>query len=133
MFAMEIQPRFVETDALGHINNTVIPVWFEAARTGIFEIFNPQQDLAKWNLIIAKVEVNYVAQISYQDKVEIRTHISRIGNSSFTVLQEVYQLEQRVAWGECVMVKFDYPTSKAEAINEAEKEQLSKHLHQLEK
>lgn len=133
MFITHIQPRFVETDALGHINNTVVPVWFEAARTDIFKIFNPEQNLAKWNLIIAKIEVNYEAQIAYQNEVEIRTHISKVGNSSFTVLQEVYQQAKRVAWGECVMVKFDYDSAKAQSINDDEKQCLNEHFYSLEK
>ena len=127
MFSISLIPRFAETDALGHINNTVVPVWFESGRADIFKIFNPAQDLALWNLIIAKVEVNFLAQISYQQPVEIRTHISHIGNSSFTVLQEVYQ-QDRVAWGECVMVKFDYSNQTSVSINDKEKNTLGEHL-----
>ncbi len=29
-------PRFLETDALGHINNNTYGVWFEAARDQFF-------------------------------------------------------------------------------------------------
>jgi acyl-CoA thioesterase FadM len=29
MFKETIQPRFNETDALGHVNNTVLTKWFE--------------------------------------------------------------------------------------------------------
>ena len=36
MLRCELMPRFYETDGLGHINNTVIPKWFETARTPIF-------------------------------------------------------------------------------------------------
>ena len=35
MLSLTVSPRFAETDALGHINNTVIPVWFEQGRHGI--------------------------------------------------------------------------------------------------
>ncbi|NVK25193.1 MAG: acyl-CoA thioesterase [Gammaproteobacteria bacterium] len=128
MFTTPIQPRFSETDALGHINNTVVPVWFESARTEVFQIFNPQQDLNAWNLIIAKIEVNFLAQISYQQNITIQTQISKIGNSSFTVLQEAIQDNKRVAWGEAVMVKFDYASAKSVTITEHEREQLTKHL-----
>jgi len=127
MFSEFHQPRFSETDALGHINNTVVPIWFEAARVPVFQIFNPEQDLSNWNLIIAKVEVNFLAQMGYQDRVEIRSHISKIGNSSFNVLQEVWQNQQRVAWGECVMVKFDYRANRASPISDFERNQLSAH------
>lgn len=131
MFVETYQPRFSETDALGHINNTVVPVWFEAARVPVFKIFNPEQNLQAWNLIIAKIEVNFVAQMDYQYPVEIRTFISRVGNSSFNVLQEVWQQQQRVAFGECVMVKFDYQSNKASPITEQEKSALNAHLTEL--
>lgn len=128
MFSETYQPRFNETDALGHINNTVVPVWFESARVPIFKIFNPEQNLAAWNLIIAKVEVNYLAQMHYQPEVEIRSYISKIGNSSLTILQQVWQSGKCVAWGECVMVKFDYQSNKSSPISEDEKRQLEDHF-----
>ena len=128
---MTLQPRFSETDALGHINNTVIPVWFESARDPVFRIFNASLDLNSWNLIIAKIEVNYSAQIQYQAQVEIRTSIKKVGNSSFTVFQQVFQADQCVAFGECIMVKFDYVTNKSAAITDEEKAELNKHLIEL--
>ena len=131
MFTMKQQPRFSETDALGHINNTVIPVWFESARDPVFRIFNASLDLNSWNLIIAKIEVNYSAQIQYQAQVEIRTSIKKVGNSSFTVFQQVFQAEQCVAFGECIMVKFDYVTNKSAGITDKEKAELNKHLIEL--
>ena len=128
MYKMDVNPRFSETDGLGHINNTVIPVWFEAAREPIFAVFNPELDLQKWNLIIAKIEVNYLAQIHYPDAIEIRTFVSKLGNSSMTILQQVYQGDKKVADGECVMVKFDYSENKSVPITNSEKQQLSSHL-----
>ena len=125
MLTMPVTARFSETDALGHINNTVVPVWFEAAREPIFKIFNPELNLAEWNLIIAKIEVNYLAQIHYQGDIEIHTYISKIGTASFNVLQEVHQAGEKVAFGECVMVKFDYQHSKSMPLDENEKKQLS--------
>ena len=54
MLSCTMEPRFCETDALGHINNTVVPMWFETARGPVFEVFNPGQDLSKWNVILRK-------------------------------------------------------------------------------
>ncbi len=36
-----ITPRFSDTDALGHINNTNVPVWFEGTRDPLFRLFTP--------------------------------------------------------------------------------------------
>ncbi|MCJ8299448.1 MAG: hypothetical protein MJK13_11020 [Pseudomonadales bacterium] len=53
MFTNTISPRFLETDALGHINNTVLPMWFEASRDPVFKIFSPELDVNNWKLILA--------------------------------------------------------------------------------
>lgn len=125
MLTMTFTPRFSETDALGHINNTVIPIWFESARKPVFEIFNPELNLQQWNLIIAKIEVNYLAQMNYQTDFKVTTQISRLGNSSFNVLQQVFDSETKVAWGECTMVKFDYNQAKSVQLSEQEREALT--------
>ncbi len=36
MFTATFSPRFYETDAFGHVNNTVVTGWFETAREPIF-------------------------------------------------------------------------------------------------
>jgi len=41
VFELKIKPRFCETDALGHINNTSVPMWFEQGREPLFEFFVP--------------------------------------------------------------------------------------------
>ena len=42
MFKTMITPRMGDTDAMRHITNTALPVWFEIARTELFKIFNPK-------------------------------------------------------------------------------------------
>lgn len=129
MFDDVIQPRFSETDALGHINNTVFAVWFESARQGVFRIFTPDLDVANWALIIASIQINYHAQTHYHAPVAIKTWISRIGNSSFEVYQEAWQQGQKCASGKAAMVKFDYKQQQATALTTAERQALSLHLH----
>lgn len=128
MFTYQVEPRFSETDALGHINNTVVPVWFEQGRTPIFALFNPDLALNKWNLILKKMEVDFVAQIYLYSPVEIRTTLSAVGNTSMTIHQEVWQKEKLVAQGDCVMVHFDYETQAKAPIPDDVREKLLKHL-----
>ena len=75
MFSMTVTPRFYETDALGHINNTVVSGWFETGREPVFRLFNPELALDAWNLILARVEIDYVAQIRYGGEVTLLTGI----------------------------------------------------------
>ncbi|HAW93082.1 MULTISPECIES: acyl-CoA thioesterase [unclassified Arsukibacterium] len=128
MFSEIIQPRFSETDALGHINNTVFAVWFEGARTALFRIFTPELNLKQWPLIIARVSIDYHAQTQYGEPVEIRTFISRLGGSSFDVYQQAWQNGIKCATGTTVMVQFDYQHQQARALTEQQKTTLSQHL-----
>src|SRR5690554_6312107 len=108
MFSMILEPRFSETDALGHINNTVLPVWFEQARTPFFEIFTPTLAINEWQLILAKIDVSFLKQIFYGKQVEVKSFIQTLGNSSFVVYHEAWQEGLKVAEGTAVMVHFDH-------------------------
>lgn len=128
MFVQRVQPRFSETDALRHINNAVLPVWFEQARTPIFELFIPKLDVKKWTLILAKIEVEFVKEIFYGTDAEIRTFIEKIGTSSLVCYQEAWQSEMLVAKGRAVMVHFNHKSKKSMPIPEKIKAQLNEHL-----
>ncbi|MFT5235048.1 MAG: acyl-CoA thioester hydrolase [Shewanella sp.] len=125
-FNLEIQPRFNETDGLGHINNTVIPVWFEAAREPVFEIFNPSLDLTKWNLIVAGFTIAYTTPTHYGKPVAVKTWISRVGNSSFEVAQESWQQGKKTAEAKTTLVHYDYGIDKSQPMTDAVKQQLTK-------
>ncbi|WP_448211759.1 acyl-CoA thioesterase [Colwellia sp. MEBiC06753] len=128
MFTEIITPRFSDTDALGHINNTMVPIWFEGARTPVFKIFTPELDIKNWPLILAKIDVSFEAQMFYGQEMEVHTFIGRIGGSSFDVYQELWQAGQRVAKGTAVMVYFDYKAQKSAVLPSDIKDVLSSHL-----
>ncbi|MCO4754151.1 MAG: acyl-CoA thioesterase [Bacteriovoracaceae bacterium] len=118
MDQLKIFPRFNDTDALGHINNASIVSWFEEARRSLFEVFVPELNPKKWNLIIARVEVDYLAQGEFQKEVLVNTWLEKIGNSSMIVAQEAIQNGRPIARGKAVMVHFDYKSQKSIPIPE---------------
>lgn len=128
MFTEKINPRFAETDALGHINNTVIPVWFEQARKPIFQFFTPDLDPKKWKLIIARIEVDFLAETQFGHEVAIRTYLSHIGNTSFKVVHELWQRNILCAKGVAVLVHYDYNAGKSSPIPEGVRQKLAAHL-----
>jgi len=116
MLSLTITPRFAETDALGHINNTVLPVWFEQGRHRIFKALHPTMSLNDWPIILAKISVDFIAQIYFGEDVVIRTGIEKVGNTSVIVKHEAWQRDKLVARGDAVMVYFDYQTNKPTPI-----------------
>ena len=128
MWTNTLEPRFAETDALGHINNTVLPIWFEDSRTPIFELFCPGMDVNDWHLIIAKIDVDFLAEIFYGKSVEIRTFMIKIGNSSMVVGHEAWQEGKIVAKGSATLVHFDHTTKSSKPISDAIRAILQQHL-----
>lgn len=129
MFTESFETRFSDTDALGHINNSMIPIWFEGGRNPIFKIFMPTLDLSDWRLILAKMDVTFHAEMFFGSRIEIRTYIGRVGHSSFDVYQELWQDDIKKASGTAVMVHFHNGIKKSEPIPDAIREQLNQHLY----
>ena len=129
-FSERLTPRFSDTDALGHINNTMVPVWFEGAREPIFRWFTPDLDTNNWSLILAKIDASFHGQMYYGQAMEVRTYIGRIGGSSFDVYQELWQDSQLRASGTAVMVHFDYKQQKSVKIPDDIMENFHRYLKQ---
>jgi len=127
MFSYIITPRFGDIDGLGHVNNNVVPTWFETARNPFFRFFNPELDLKQWDLILARFEIDFLNQMYYSRDVEIRSWISRIGRSSFEIYQEAWQDERIGAKGKAVLVHYDFILQKSKRIEDAVRGELAKH------
>ena len=131
MIKESIKPRFCETDGLGHINNTVVAQWFEGARDTVFQWFTPDLSLSDWKLILAETTVEFHAELQYGAEVELKTYISRIGNSSFDVYQEAWQADKKCASGTAVMVHFDHKTKKSQKIQASTIDSMKAHFIDL--
>lgn len=128
MLTHTIRPRFCDTDALGHINNTVIPVWFLEAREPVLRMFAPDADLQRGGIAVVRIELDYLAETHFGEDVEIQTQVSHIGNSSFRLRQEVHQGGTVTARGETTLVSFDARTRRAAPINDSARAALENHL-----
>ena len=124
MIFTNIVPRVSETDGVGHINNVFVPIWFEAGRREIFRIFSPKLDFVNWKLALVKVTVEYVDQLYLAENVEVRTGIQKIGNSSFTIREEIFQTNRLCANGEAIYVNYNFQENKSEAISNEIRDKL---------
>lgn len=130
MFTKVVTPRFGDVDGLRHINNTMLPVWFELGRDPLFQYFNPGMSLENWNLIMAHIDVDFLRPMFLGADVEIRTSISKIGRSSFTVYQEAWQKGICCASGNSVVVYYDFQNKASLPIPDDIRGKLTEHLHE---
>lgn len=127
MYRTILTPRVSETDGVRHINNTVLPVWFEAARNPLFSLFTPDHDFAKWKLVIVKTTLEFVGQVYFGEDVEIRTWVKNIGNSSLELYEELYQKNELCAKNTVVYVNYDLDKQQSESIPDLLRKELEKH------
>ena len=128
MLRYRIEPRSSETNATGHIDHTVIPEWFELARTPIYQLFNPGMSFSTWNTVIRKIEIDYIGQVFHDRETEIRSSVGVVKNSSFQISQELWQDGSLVARGNTVLVYYDYKSRQKQTIPERIREQLARLL-----
>jgi acyl-CoA thioester hydrolase len=128
-----ITPRVSETDGCGHINNTTLPIWFEAGRREFFRAVSPSLSFENWNLAVVSMKVEFRKQIYLRDDVRIATWISKLGNKSIIVSEIALQGEIPCASGECSYVYFNYADQQSERVPDEIRQRLATMLYETTK
>lgn len=113
MITTKITPQLSDIDSFQHVNYRVVHRWFEEGRLPIYKLFVPDLNLERLRLVMVRLEVDYLAEMFLGAEVEIRTSISKIGNTSFHITQEAYQNVKCCARGIVVLVHFDRETKES--------------------
>ncbi|MFP5440470.1 MAG: acyl-CoA thioesterase [Gammaproteobacteria bacterium] len=127
MFHTRIHPRFCDTDAMGHIGNTVIPVWLLEGREALLRMFVPDLDFRRASLVVVRTEIDFLAELKFGTDVDLTLALEKIGNSSLVVLQEIRQGETLACKARTTMVYFDAQSRRAQPIPDALRPELEKH------
>ena len=119
-----ITPHQSELNISNHINNTVVPVWCEKGREHLLDFIREEMRPGEWLTIVARMEVDYKAQLYLTPDVIVKSGIESIGNRSFVVHQEVWQKDILAAVVKLVLVSFDYQNQQACPIPDKIRERL---------
>ena len=101
----EFQTRFQDMDINGHLNNVAFAALFESGRVLMNRRIRPFDDRpANERTMVAAVEINYLAEGHFPEPVRIATGIGRIGTSSWTIVQAMFQNGRAIAACDTVVV-----------------------------
>lgn len=130
MQEIEVQARFGETDALGHINNTSYFVYLEEARIRFFESLGYTMELNDWKFILASTKCDFVSQGYFDQLLTVKTYVSRIGSKSFQLEHDIVcsQTQQLIAKGNAIVVYYDFANQKSDVLPDLLKEGLNSYL-----
>ncbi len=85
-----IDVRWGEMDALGHVNNVVYLSYFEAARVEWLASIGHKTGSTVSGPVVLQTTCTYKVPVVYPCQVKVVTRLQKVGNSSFTLSQNIY-------------------------------------------
>ena len=105
--------RYCDTDRQGHINNAVYSTLCESGRVGF--LYDAAQPFLQTGtqFVIAKLEINFIEEMNWPGEVIIGSGVSRVGYSSFNLLQGIFLSGNCMATSDSVIVLLDEKKRKS--------------------
>lgn len=116
---MPVQMRFKDIDMFRHVNNTVYLEYLDLGKVRYIEtVLGPMFDTRSKALVIANINVSFLAPTLHDEQVEVRTRVESIGTHSLTFGQQVVNpaTGQVKCEATVVMVAFDAATASTYVI-----------------
>ena len=107
---------------MGHLNNAVYSTYLEQARLAYF---GDAERMPQADIILARTEIDFRAQVELGETVEIEVRPMRIGTKSFELSYELRAGGRLVAEAKSVLVGYDYARGESTEIPERWKRRLS--------
>ncbi len=115
-FSTEMEVRWRDVDALGHVNNAVYLTYLEQARVRYFEEIGLGFGTDA-GMILAEITCTYRSPLSLSERVTVWMRVSEFRNSSFIVLYRIEGEDGRLAaTARSVQVCYDYDANRAVPI-----------------
>ena len=116
-FVRRERVRFRDCDAMGHVNNAVYSTFLEEAR---IEVLGGLTDF-----ILARVEIDFRAELRAGEEIEIGTRCSRIGTKSLELEHEIRVGGRVAAEARSILVGYDYELAESVPLPEELKARLT--------
>ncbi len=110
--------RYGDTDRQGHINNAVFASLCETGRVSVLHGDGPLADPG-CAFVIARLDLNYHAELFWPGTVEIGTVVTAVGTSSITFAQALFQNAACAATATSVVVQVNQASRRPQALSEA--------------
>lgn len=109
--------RYADTDRQGHVNNAVFASFLETGRVEVlYAASGPLHDNGA-SFVIAKLAVDFRAELVWPGEVTIGTRVARVGTSSVTLEQGLFQAGRCAATAQTVIVQVDDTTKRSRPLS----------------
>ena len=123
-YTVDIDVRFRDIDALGHVNNAVYATYIEQARTRYFrDVLDV--DISQSSNVLASLSIDFRRPIELPDEaVTVTVELADLGRSSATMTHEIRVGDAVAAEAEATIVALDPETGKPAPIPEEHRDKM---------
>ena len=117
--------RYGDTDRQGHVNNAVFATLLETGRIEVLRDAAAQltEDGREW--VIARLTLDFLGEIMWPGQVDIGTRVARVGRTSVSMEQALFQEGRIVARAETVIVQTDPATRTSTPLSDEVRERFA--------
>lgn len=126
-YHFQMQLRWSDQDLLGHVNNARIVTLAEEARVRADQAWFPDSPKGG-SRVVRTQRIDFDAPILYGYELQISVWVARIGETSFTLVHDLWQQGHRCALVEAVMVEVDAETGRPVVIDDQDRKIFQRHL-----
>jgi acyl-CoA thioester hydrolase len=130
VFTTQIDIRFRDVDAMGHVNNAVFFTYFEEGRKRFFFELFKVSDPSAFPFIMAHISCDYLRPIKLGNEPVLQMWVKEIGTKSFNLGYKLVDASDKdivYAKGESVQVCYDYTQSKSMGVPEELKQTIKEY------
>lgn len=126
---IDVQTRFRDTDAMGHINNAVYLSYLEIARIEYVRQVFGVTHYRDIDFILARAEVDYRSPAYVGEVLTVEIRAVALGGASFTFAYRINEKSagRLVAEAKTVQVSYDYQKGKVKRLSEEFIKKVRKH------
>ena len=131
LFSINIEVRFRDLDALGHMNNAVYFTYFEEGRKYFSKKEFGISGISDFKFIMAHIQCDFIRPIQFNDHVILQMWVKDIGTKSFSFEYRLVDFSDEAmvyATGESIQVCYDYEKNRSIEVPAKMREGLTRYL-----
>jgi acyl-CoA thioester hydrolase len=119
----QVDVRWRDTDAIGHVNHVVFLTYLEEARDALYARVLGDEPI----YVVARLEIDFRAEVRHEDRrVTVRIEVERVGTTSLTTRETITGPSGQVAaQARVITVRWDGERREPVPFSDAERARLA--------
>ena len=125
---VDIDLRWGDADACGHVNNVLFFRYLEEARARVIPDSGPGSTILSGGLVVAEQQLKYLAPLHYRKApVQVGITVDHVGGSSFRLACRVFDAQSGTVYAEgfVALVTYNFTTGAPRKLSSDERAWLT--------